>query len=187
MSKSNNKAINEIKEILGDHVASGKPCLKMVSCGEIMINELPFSFSMQNIGAASDAGICVTISGEAVNSGIVRFTDFTFIKNVNGKAIPERYDLPLVKKSDGKMIYQVKFTDIKLPEYDPSTVSTKEDFLNALSAQLTAGNNAFGISLRRPADRLCHRMEKSYCRSGLFPAQLKKGQKDICFQKKKIR
>ncbi|EXM37557.1 hypothetical protein [Ruminococcus albus] len=137
MSKSNNKAINEIKEILGDHVASGKPCLKMVSCGEIMINELPFSFSMQNIGAASDAGICVTISGEAVNSGIVRFTDFTFIKNVNGKAIPERYDLPLVKKSDGKMIYQVKFTDIKLSEYDPSTVSTKEDFLNALSAQLT--------------------------------------------------
>lgn len=34
MSKSNNKKINEIKEILGDHVASGKPYLKMVGCGE---------------------------------------------------------------------------------------------------------------------------------------------------------
>lgn len=98
MSKSNNKKINEIKEILGDHVASGKPYLKMVGCGEIMINELPFSFSMQNIGAASDAGICITISGDAVDSGIVRFTDLTYMKNVNGKTVPERYDLPLVKK-----------------------------------------------------------------------------------------
>ncbi|MCR5539798.1 MAG: hypothetical protein K6F71_03025 [Ruminococcus sp.] len=137
MSKSNNKAINEIKEIFGDHVASGKPCLKMVGCGEIMINELPFSFSMQNIGAASDAGICVTISGEAVNNGIVRFTDFTFVKTVNGKAIPKRYDFPLVKKADGKMIYQAKFTDVKLPEYDPSAASTKEEFLNVLANQLT--------------------------------------------------
>lgn len=137
MSKSKNKKINEIKEIFGDHVASGKPCLKMIGCGEIMINELPFSFSMQNIGAASDAGICVTISGEAVDSGVVRFTDFTYMKNVNGKAMPERYDLPLVKKADGKMIYQAKFTDIKLPEFDPSVATTKEEFLGVLSTQLT--------------------------------------------------
>ena len=137
MSKSNNKKINEIKEILGDHVASGKPHLKMVGCGEIMINELPFSFSMQNIGAASDAGICITISGDAVDSGIVRFTDLTYMKNVNGKTVPERYDLPLVKKSDGKMIYQAKFTDIKLPEFDSSVATTKEEFLGVLATQLT--------------------------------------------------
>ncbi|ADU22109.1 MULTISPECIES: hypothetical protein [Ruminococcus] len=137
MSKSNNKKINEIKEILGDHVASGKPYLKMVGCGEIMINELPFSFSMQNIGAASDAGICITISGDAVDSGIVRFTDLTYMKNVNGKTVPERYDLPLVKKSDGKMIYQAKFTDIKLPEFDSSVATTKEEFLGVLATQLT--------------------------------------------------
>ncbi|WP_295157651.1 hypothetical protein [uncultured Ruminococcus sp.] len=137
MSKSKNKRINEIKEILGDHVASGKPYLKMISCGEIMINRLPYSFSLQNIGAASNAGICVTLSGGAVDNGRVRFTDFVFLKNVDGKVIPERYDLPLVTKNDGKKLYQAKFDKLVLKEYDPTVAKTEEEFLGVLSTQLT--------------------------------------------------
>ena len=129
--------INDIKEILGDHVASGKPCLKMISCGEIMINRLPYSFSLQNVGAESSAGLCVTISGEDVDNGRVRFTDLTFLNNANGTTVPERYELPLITKKDGKKIYQAKFEKMFLQEFDPSEATTKEEFLGVLSTQLT--------------------------------------------------
>ncbi|MBQ8966404.1 hypothetical protein [Ruminococcus sp.] len=128
--------INEIKGILGDHVASGKPCLKMISCGEIMIAGLPYTFSMQNIGAESK-GICVTISGDDVDSGRIRFTDLVFMKQKNGKSAPERYDFPLVTKKDGKKIYQARFDDLPLQEFDPEVATTKEEFLGVISTQLT--------------------------------------------------
>lgn len=35
------------------------------------------------------------------------------------------------------MIYQAKFTDIKLPEFDSSVATTKEEFLGVLATQLT--------------------------------------------------
>ena len=129
--------MNEIKGILGDHVASGKPCLKMISCGEIMIDRLPYTFSLQNIGAASKEGLIVSLSGDDIDSGRVRFTDLTFQRISNGKAEWVRYDLPLVTKNDGKRIYQARFGSISLSEFDPSVASTEEEFLGVLSTQLT--------------------------------------------------
>lgn len=129
--------INDIKELLGDHVASGKPCLKMISCGEIMINRLPYSFSLQNIGAASSAGLCVTISGDDIDNGRIKFTDLTFMKNVDGKITPQRHDIMLVSKKDGKKIYQAKFNKLYLEEFDPEEATTKEEFLGVLNSQLT--------------------------------------------------
>lgn len=129
--------MNEIKGILGDHVASGKPCLKMISCGEIMIDRLPYTFSLQNIGAASNEGLIVSLSGDDIDSGRVRFTDLTFQRISNGKAEWVRCDLPLVTKNDGKRIYQARFGSIFLPEFDPSVASTEEEFLGVLSTQLT--------------------------------------------------
>ncbi|WP_294475630.1 hypothetical protein [uncultured Ruminococcus sp.] len=129
--------MNEFKGILGDHVAAGRPCLKMISCGEIMIDRLPYTFSLQNIGAASDEGLIVSLSGDDIDSGRVRFTDFTFQRITDGKAEWVRYDLPLVKKNDGKRIYQARFGNIFLTEFDPSVASTEEEFLGVLSTQLT--------------------------------------------------
>lgn len=129
--------MNEIKAILGDHVASGKPCLKMISCGEVMINGLPYSFSLQNVGAGSSAGLCVTISGEDVDNGRVRFTDLIFLKNQGGKIVPQRYDFPLVTKKDGKKIYQARFDKLRLQEFAPEVATTEEEFLGVLSTQLT--------------------------------------------------
>lgn len=129
--------MNEIKGILGDHVASGKPCLKMISCGEIMIDRLPYTFSLQNIGAASNEGLIVSLSGDDIDSGRVRFTDLTFQRISNGKTEWVRYDLPLVTKNDGKRIYQARFGSISLSEFDPSVASTEEEFLGVLSTQLT--------------------------------------------------
>ena len=129
--------MNEIKGILGDHVASGKPCLKMISCGEIMIDRLPYTFSLQNIGAASKEGLIVSLSGDDIDSGRVRFTDLTFQRISNGKTEWVRYDLPLVTKNDGKRIYQARFGSISLSEFDPSVASTEEEFLGVLSTQLT--------------------------------------------------
>ena len=129
--------MNDIKGILGDHVASGKPHLKMISCGEIMINRLPYSFSLQNIGAGSDDGLCVTLSGDDIDNGRIRFTDLIFIKTENGKSVQERYDLPLITKNDGKRLYQLRLDKLHLQEFDPSEASTEEEFLGVLSTQLT--------------------------------------------------
>ena len=41
--------------------------LQFSTCGEIMIDGLPFAFGVESAGKASDKGLCVSISGEAVN------------------------------------------------------------------------------------------------------------------------
>ena len=56
---------------------------------------------------------------------------------MDGKVIPERYDLPLVTKNDGKKLYQAKFDKLVLKEYDPTVAKTEEEFLGVLSTQLT--------------------------------------------------
>ena len=132
--------MDEIKGILGDHVASGKPYLKMISCGEIMISGLPYSFSLQNIGAASNKGLCVTISGDDVDSGRVRFTDLYYLKNVDGKIVPQRTDFFLVPKKDGKKLYQARFTDMKLEEFSTGSAfenTTEEEFIQAVNSQIS--------------------------------------------------
>ena len=48
--------------------------LQFSTCGEIMIDGLPFAFGVESAGKASDKGLCVSISGEAVNDGRVTFS-----------------------------------------------------------------------------------------------------------------
>lgn len=50
-----------------------QPKLKISSCGEILIDGLPFSFTVASAGSASDKGLVVSFSGEAVDKGIVTF------------------------------------------------------------------------------------------------------------------
>ncbi|MBR1863330.1 MAG: hypothetical protein IJ806_04520 [Ruminococcus sp.] len=110
--------------------------LKMTSIGEVMISGLLFTFGVESVGLASDKGLCVTVSGEAVDSGRVTFSDFQLI---TGGQKAKRLDFPLVTKKDGKRIYQLRLTDLRLTDPSQEEYHEKEEdrFLAEMKKQMT--------------------------------------------------
>ena len=90
--------------------------LAFAACGKVLIDSLRFSFSVTSDGKASQKGLCVSFSGEAIDSGAVTLTDFEWIENRRGKTVVHKVDMPLVTKKDGKRIYQAKFPHIHIPD-----------------------------------------------------------------------
>ena len=103
--------------------------LNFAACGEIMINELPFSFAVESAGLASQKGITVSISGEDVDNGKVKFSNLEFHEMHGGSVTVVKMQFPLVTKKDGKKIYQARFNKIPLTEYStgPFYRKTTED------------------------------------------------------------
>lgn len=90
--------------------------LAFAACGKVLIDSLRFSFSVTSDGKASQKGLCVSFSGEAIDSGEVTLTDFEWIENRRGKTVVHKVDMPLTAKKDGKRIYQAKFPHIHIPD-----------------------------------------------------------------------
>lgn len=117
----NKQAIQQAKEILNPRQVK----LVMSNIGEVMIDGLMFSFSIESAGKPSEHGFCVTISGEAVDDGRVTFTDFQVTRQIKGKSITKKTDIAKITKSDGKKIYQAKFENIPIVDA-PENVSYKK-------------------------------------------------------------
>jgi hypothetical protein len=114
--------------------------LRFCTCGEIMIDGLPFTFGVESIGRESQKGLCVTLSGEAVDNGQVTFSDLEYHEMHGGNVTIVKHDFPLVKKKDGKKIYQAKFSKIPIIQCQPSGFfrkTTEEDIINQVNAQLS--------------------------------------------------
>lgn len=114
--------------------------LQFAACGEVMIDGLPFAFGVESAGKASDKGICVSISGDAVDSGEVTFSNLQFHEMHGGKVTVVKHDFPLVKKKDGKKIYQAKFSKIPLTEFSTGAFFrkiTEQEVIDRLNAQLS--------------------------------------------------
>lgn len=90
--------------------------LAFAACGKVLIDSLRFSFSVTSDGKASVKGLCVSFSGEAIDSGEVTLTDFEWIENRRGKNVVHKVDMPLTAKKDGKRIYQAKFPHIHISD-----------------------------------------------------------------------
>ena len=114
--------------------------LRFSTCGEIMIDGLPFSFGVESAGRASEKGLCVSISGEDVDNGRITFSGLT--RNVvdKGRVKPVRYDFKLISKSDGKKIYQARFPDIKIPDAPETKLFKKvseQDVINRMNNEIS--------------------------------------------------
>ncbi|MBQ8119561.1 MAG: hypothetical protein IJ172_02085 [Ruminococcus sp.] len=90
--------------------------LAFAACGKVLIDSLRFSFSLTSDGKASVKGLCVSFSGEAIDSGEVTLTDFEWIENRRGKNVVHKVEMPLTAKKDGKRIYQAKFPHIHISD-----------------------------------------------------------------------
>lgn len=90
--------------------------LAFAACGKVLIDSLRFSFSVTSDGKASVKGLCVSFSGEAIDSGEVTLTDFEWIENRRGKNVVHKVEMPLTAKKDGKRIYQAKFPHIHISD-----------------------------------------------------------------------
>lgn len=117
--------------------------LKFSTCGEIMINGLPFSFGVESDGISSDKGLVVSISGEAVDSGKLTFDKIELNLLSGAKVKSAERKLEKVTKKDGKKIYQVRFPEVfipvcpKEPAFSFKKNQSEEDFLNRLSSEIS--------------------------------------------------
>lgn len=89
--------------------------LKKTGCGKALIDGLPFSISVESDGAASDKGLVLAISGEAVENGDLKIDMIDIVYPARGgnktiKRKPEYY-----KKKDGKHIYRCICGEVKIP------------------------------------------------------------------------
>ena len=109
--------------------------LKFNSCGKVLIDGLPFSFSAVSIGGASNKGIVVSFSGEPVENGRLSFGSIELRYTQNGRARSTAKKLARIVKSDGKHIYQAKFTEVTLEDYQPTGRKADSDmFLSDISS-----------------------------------------------------
>ena len=90
--------------------------LQFSTCGEIMIDGLPFSFGVESAGKASEN-----------------------YENHGGKITLVKHGFSLVTKKDGKKIYQAKFTKIPITEKDTSVLFrklTEEEVVQRLNCEI---------------------------------------------------
>ena len=112
--------------------------VKIASCGKVMINGLPFSFSAASAGDASQKGIVISFSGEPVENGTLTFGTVEMHSVRNGKARVETKKLAKIVKKDGKHIYQARFTDAVLEEFAPDGKKADENmFLTDIASHFT--------------------------------------------------
>ncbi|MBR6101998.1 MAG: hypothetical protein IKP95_06205 [Ruminococcus sp.] len=112
--------------------------VKISSCGRVLIDGLPFSFSVSSAGDASRKGIVVSFSGDPVEKGELTLDVIELHCVKNGKARTETKKLSKIVKSDGKHIYQAKFTGLELEEFAPTGKKADEEmFLADISSQYT--------------------------------------------------
>ena len=101
--------------------------VKIAACGKVLIDGLPFSFSVMSDGEASQKGIVVSFSGEPVENGSLVLNTIEMSFTRNGRAHSETKKLARIVKTDGKHIYQAKFTDAVLEEAKPSKKKADSD------------------------------------------------------------
>ncbi|MBR1393117.1 MAG: hypothetical protein IJ561_04710 [Ruminococcus sp.] len=112
--------------------------VKIASCGKVLINGLPFSFSAASAGDASNKGIVISFSGEPVEKGLLTFGAVEMHYFRGGKARQETKKLVKVIKKDGKPIYQARFTDAVLEEFAPDGKKADENmFLTDIASHYT--------------------------------------------------
>lgn len=126
---------------LFNKLKSKKVKLDYTTCGEIMINELPFSFGVESAGKASDQGLCVSISGESVDNGEVTFSDLEYHEMHGGNVTIVKMEFKFVTKKDGKKIYQAKFSKIPITEFSTGMFGgnkvTEETVIDRLNAEIS--------------------------------------------------
>ncbi|WP_051540126.1 hypothetical protein [Ruminococcus sp. FC2018] len=108
--------------------------LDFSACGKIMIDGMRFSFSVSSDGKSSEKGLCVSFSGEAIDSGEVKLKDLEIMQQHKGKLVPRKLSMPLVTKKDGKKIYQAKLHDLKIADATQRVAKgqTIEDALSSI-------------------------------------------------------
>lgn len=110
------------------------------SCGEIMIDGLPFSFSVESAGLESAKGLTVAISGEDVDNGKITFSKLEYHEMHNGKVTVVEKDFPLITKKDGKKIYSAKFLKIPLTEFTTGPLfhkTTEEEIIQRVNSAIS--------------------------------------------------
>ena len=112
--------------------------VKFAACGKVMIDGLPFSFSVTSAGEASNKGIVVSFSGEPVENGSLVLGTVDMHYTRNGRAHSQTKKLARIVKSDGKHIYQAKFTDAVLEDAQSSKKKAgPEELLSEISSAYT--------------------------------------------------
>lgn len=117
--------------------------LKFSTCGEILIDGLPFAFGVESDGISSDKGLTVALSGEAIDKGKLTFDtiELNLLNNAKIKSIIKK--LEAVTKNDGKKIYRARFPEVIIPVCPKQPIFSfrrqlsEKEFLQKLSSEIS--------------------------------------------------
>lgn len=101
--------------------------IQFSTVGEIMIDDLPFSFGIESIGRESKKGLGISVAGEGVESGEVTFDNLEYHEMHGGNVTVVKMPIRLETKKDGKPVYKAKFTKIPLTEFSTGSFFKKVD------------------------------------------------------------
>lgn len=124
------------KEIEKQYGRGDATSLRLISTGAAMIDSLPFKFDIDNVGEASDKGLCVAISGDAVNDGSFKANEIELSGMIKGRQTVIKKKLSFVQKKDGKFILQAKLQDVRLESGLLEEKDEEKAFMQKLKRQL---------------------------------------------------
>lgn len=84
--------------------------------GEVLIDGLGFSFGIESLGKPSDMGFLVTVSGDAVDKGLLKLDKLEVHTLKDGKFQIRSYGFKKVSKKDGGHAYQVAFKGVRIAD-----------------------------------------------------------------------
>ncbi len=93
--------------------------LRKSACGAVMIDGLPFSFSVESDGAANRKGVMFVIAGEAVENGSLKIDmiDVNFPEK-GGRTRSIKRKPELYEKKEGGHVLRLWMPEIDIPECD---------------------------------------------------------------------
>ena len=107
------KRFSALKQALKEQRRRGAR-VRFASCGQVLIDGLPFAFSVASDGDASAKGFCISFSGEPVENGELTFGPLELRLFKNGRSITQKKKLAKIIKKDGKPIFQARFPELEL-------------------------------------------------------------------------
>ncbi|MBR1763942.1 MAG: hypothetical protein IJ746_00945 [Ruminococcus sp.] len=129
------KRFSALKQAIRQQTKRGAK-VRFASCGQVLIDGLPFAFSVASDGDQSGKGFCISFSGEPVEKGELTFDVLELRLFKNGRTVTQKKKLAKIVKKDGKHIFQARFPELELRDCGADTKgrSREEQFLGDIAS-----------------------------------------------------
>lgn len=93
------------------------------SCSDVMADGNSFLFSLESLGLSSSKGFLLSISGDAVDDGSIKFDKIELHRLKGVKFEVTKYGLKKIEKKEGGYAYQLSLRNFDIPQGETESFS----------------------------------------------------------------